>query len=34
MTSVKIGDREIGQGFPCYFVADIAANHDGDLKRA
>lgn len=31
---IKIGDRLIGPGHPTYFIADIAANHDGDLERA
>ena len=26
--------RPIGLDHPAYFVADIAANHDGDLSRA
>ena len=29
-----IGHREIGPTHPTYFIADIAANHDGDLERA
>jgi len=33
-TSIKIGGREISQDRPSYFIADIAANHDGDLGRA
>ena len=33
-TSIKIGEREISLDSPTYFVADIAANHDGDLQRA
>ena len=33
-TSFQIGDREISLLAPSYFVADIAANHDGDLQRA
>jgi sialic acid synthase SpsE len=33
-TSVRIGDREISVAAPTYFIADIAANHDGDLERA
>lgn len=33
-TSVRIADREIALDSPTYFVADIAANHDGDLGRA
>lgn len=31
---IRIGDRSIGKDFPTYFIADIAANHDGSLKRA
>jgi len=31
---IKIGDRLIGIEHPTYFIADIAANHDGDLERA
>ena len=31
---IKIGNRLIGPNHPTYFIADIAANHDGDLDRA
>lgn len=31
---MKIGKHQIGDEFPTYFIADIAANHDGDLDRA
>lgn len=31
---IRIGDRLIGPHHPTYFIADIAANHDGDLERA
>ena len=31
---LKIGDRLIGKNHPTYFIADIAANHDGSLERA
>lgn len=34
MTSFPIGDRQVGPDQPTYFIADIAANHDGDLQRA
>lgn len=34
MTSFRIGERSIGPDQPTYFIADIAANHDGDLERA
>jgi sialic acid synthase SpsE len=30
----EIQGKKIGRDFPVYFVADIAANHDGDLARA
>lgn len=33
-TVLHIGDREISIEAPTYFIADIAANHDGDLERA
>jgi sialic acid synthase SpsE len=31
---IKIGSHTIGPKHPTYFIADIAANHDGDLERA
>lgn len=31
---IRIGNRLIGNNHPTYFIADIAANHDGDLERA
>lgn len=31
---LNIQDRKIGLPYPTYFIADIAANHDGDLHRA
>jgi N-acetylneuraminate synthase len=31
---LKVGRGEVGPDRPVYFVADIAANHDGDLDRA
>jgi sialic acid synthase SpsE len=34
MKEIKIGDRWVGGDHPTYFIADIAANHDGDLERA
>lgn len=32
--SMEIDGRLIGSGSPTYFIADIAANHDGSLARA
>jgi len=31
---MHIQKKSIGEEFPTYFIADIAANHDGDLERA
>jgi sialic acid synthase SpsE len=30
----KINGKHVGKNHPAYFIADIAANHDGDLERA
>jgi len=34
MTKFKLAGRFIGDDHPTYFIADIAANHDGSLARA
>jgi sialic acid synthase SpsE len=34
MTALKLGRKIVGLENPTYFVADISANHDGDLERA
>lgn len=31
---IMINGRSVGDGEPTYFIADVAANHDGDLERA
>ncbi|OGO42538.1 MAG: N-acetylneuraminate synthase [Chloroflexi bacterium RBG_16_58_14] len=31
---IQIGAHTLGLNHPTYFIADIAANHDGDLERA
>ena len=31
---IQIGSRWVGENHPTYFIADIAANHDGSLDRA
>lgn len=31
---IRIGNRLVGEQHPTYFIADIAANHDGSLERA
>jgi N-acetylneuraminate synthase len=34
MPEFKIGERRVGDRHPVYFIADISANHDGQLERA
>ena len=34
MPKYKIGNTLIGEDEPTYFIADIAANHDGSLEKA
>lgn len=34
MATLKIGEKMVGDHHKPYFIADIAANHDGDLQRA
>jgi N-acetylneuraminate synthase len=34
MDEWQIADRWVGLHHPTYFIADISANHDGDLERA
>lgn len=31
---IEIDGKRVGKNHPTYFIADIAANHDGDLARA
>jgi len=33
-STLEIQGKKIGLEYPTYFIADIAANHDGDLERA
>lgn len=32
--TIRIGKREIGKGQPCYIIAEMSANHAGELSRA
>ena len=34
MSSVRIGDRQIGDDQPCFIVAEIGINHSGDIDLA
>ena len=33
-STLEIAGKKIGRDHPTYFIADIAANHDGDPGRA
>lgn len=34
MTSMKIGNRTIGDGFPCFIMVELGINHNGDPELA
>jgi N-acetylneuraminate synthase len=34
MNPVKIGNRWVGQGYPCFVIAEIGINHNGDVDLA
>ena len=34
MREIQIQAKTIGENHPTYFIADVAANHDGDIERA
>jgi len=34
MGEVVIGNRKVGEGHPCYIVAEIGINHNGDIEIA
>ena len=34
LTTLEVNGQKIGEHHPTYFIADIAANHDGSLDRA
>ena len=34
MAEVRIGDVAVGDGHPCYVVAEIGINHNGDFAKA
>ena len=31
---IRIGNRLLGEGEPCYVIAEIGNNHNGDFDRA
>lgn len=34
MTELTIGDRRVGTGHPCYFIAEAGVNHNGSIELA
>ena len=34
MSTVKIGNKQLGAGQPCYVIAEIGINHNGDIDLA
>jgi len=34
MSTVKIGNKLVGDGQPCYVIAEIGINHNGDMEVA
>ena len=34
MSTVKIGNKQLGPGQPCYIIAEIGINHNGDIDLA
>ena len=34
VTTVMIGDRSVGPGYPCFVIAEAGVNHNGDLATA
>ena len=34
MNPVKVGKRHLGPGHPCYIIAEIGINHNGDIDLA
>lgn len=34
MTEIKLGDTLVGDGHPCYVIAEIGINHNGDIDTA
>src|ERR1700747_1827605 len=34
MSTVKVGNKQLGTGQPCYLIAEIGINHNGDIDLA
>jgi N-acetylneuraminate synthase len=34
MNSISFNNRKVGNGHPCYIIAEIGINHNGDIEIA
>jgi N-acetylneuraminate synthase len=34
MSTVTIGNKKLGEGYPCYVIAEVGINHNGDIDLA
>lgn len=34
MSAIRVGQRFVGEGWPCFLAAEIGINHNGDIKLA
>ena len=34
MTTIKIGNKHVGDNQPCFIIAEIGINHNGELSMA
>ena len=34
MTKIQVGDRYIGDGQPCFIIAEAGSNHNGNFEQA
>ena len=33
-SAFQLGPKMIGPGYPCFVIAEVGSNHDGDLEQA
>ena len=33
MSTVQIGRKQVGDGQPCYVIAEVGINHNGDIDH-
>jgi N-acetylneuraminate synthase len=34
LNAIKIGNRYVGEGYPCYLIGEVGLNHQGDVNSA